>query len=128
MLLLPRFLLRMQELHGKHMWDSTDFVSIDWVAHGRALPRHDKHRVSTVKYVHNVLPLGNIVHHNNSKYLESCPSCQASVEDREHFGACSAPSRIQWREEFLEALAEKLDAIRTNPHLARPLVYKCGWY
>jgi hypothetical protein len=106
------------------MWDSSDFESIDWVAHGRALRRQDKHRVSMVKYVHNLLPLGNIVHRNNQKYPESCPSCHNPVEDREHFWACSAPGRITWRENFIDALTKKLDDLRTDPQLAQLLVYK----
>jgi hypothetical protein len=108
----------------KHMWDSTDFRSIDWVAHGRALRRQDKHRVSMVKYVHNLLPLGKTVNRNFPRYPASCPSCHAPVEDREHFWACSAPPRLEWRANFLEALTEKLDELKTDPQLARLLVYK----
>jgi hypothetical protein len=77
-----------------------------------------------VKYVHNLLPLGKTVHRNFPRYPASCPSCHAPVEDLEHFWACSAPSRLEWRKIFLKALTEKLDALQTDPQLARLLIYK----
>jgi hypothetical protein len=74
--------------------------------------------------VHNLLPLGNVVHRNHPKYPASCPSCHAPVEDRTHFWACSAPSRAEWRKTFLHELTEKLDALRTDPQLSQLLVCK----
>ena len=51
------------------------------------------------------------------KYPASCPSCQASTEDRAHFWRCPAPSRMEWRKNFLTTLRKQLIELKTAPPL-----------
>ena len=70
-----------------------------------------------VKYLHDILPLGKRVNMFDPKYPASCPSCQASTEDRAHFWRCPASSRMEWRKNFLTTLRKQLIELKTAPPL-----------
>jgi len=101
----------------KHEWSEDTFNDIDWTAHGRALGRHDNRRVTMVKYLHDILPIGKQVHQYDTKYPPSCPSCPAPIEDREHFWTCPATSRQEWRKKCYKAILDALTQTNTAPPL-----------
>ena len=81
----------------QHGWTIQIFDTIDWTSHGRALRRHEKHRVTMVKYLNDCLPLGKLIHKYDPEYPKSCPSCEAPMEDIQHFWACPSADRIKWQ-------------------------------
>ena len=105
-------------------WTDEIFDMIDWSAHGQALKRHSKHRATLVKYMHKILPIGKQVHRYDSKYPSTCPSCNADPEDMAHFWKCNAPTRLEWRQQFLKSLRAKLIESGTGPQVRELLVSK----
>ena len=101
----------------KHAWNQEEFNDIDWKSHGRALKRHDEHRTTLTKYLHDWLPLGKKVHTYNKKYPESCPSCDEPVEDRDHFWRCPAETRQAWKRACFRAIKQYLEKNNTAPDL-----------
>ena len=77
----------------ENWWHESVFNTVDWHAHGSALHRHGKHRTTLIKFIHRILPLGKHVHRYDPKYPKHCPSCNADVEDKQHFWRCSAPTK-----------------------------------
>jgi hypothetical protein len=106
----------------RHDWSDDEFEDIDWQLHGQALNQLQRHKKTLVQYLHDWLPVGKKVHQYDKKYPESCPSCQAPVEDREHLWECRAPCRSQWRRECLSTLLKTLTAIDTAPPLQELLL------
>ena len=105
------------KLCHKNAWSEEEFQEIDWVSHGRALHRLSPHRVTLVKYMNDILPIGKVVHRYNPKYPSSCPSCQTALEDREHFWTCPAISRDQWRKQCQSNMLQALNKLDTAPPL-----------
>ena len=101
----------------RHAWSDEEFHDVDWISHSRALKRHDKHRVTMVKYLHDWLPLGKRVHTYNKKYPASCPSCNAPVEDRTHFWACPSEERHTWKRGAYQSIKKYLQTNNTAPDL-----------
>jgi len=102
------------KLQTKCSWDDETFDDVDWTAHGRALKKHEQHRVTLVKYLYDILPIGHQVHRYDPKYSDKCPSCDnPPVETKEHFGRCPAPSRVEWRQQFLSNLRAHLESLNT---------------
>jgi hypothetical protein len=101
------------KLCKKHDWSHDTFDNIDWTAHGRALRRHDRHRVTMVKFLNDILPLGKLANTYDPKYPPSCPSCSEPLEDRQHFWTCQAPTRRKWRTDCYRALFDHLEDSRT---------------
>jgi hypothetical protein len=106
-----------EKLCMKHTWDDETFDDIDWTSHGRGLRRHDKHKVTMVKYLNDILPLGKQVHRYNAKYPESCTSCPAPIEDREHFWRCPARSIQKWKAQCYKTIFTTLQDLDTAPPL-----------
>jgi hypothetical protein len=106
-----------RKLCHKNAWDETTFNDIDWTSHNRALNYHQKHRVTMVKFLNGILPIGKRVHLYNSKYQQECPSCPAPIEDSEHFWRCPATSRTKWRKDCQKAILDKLNELDTAPPL-----------
>ena len=92
----------------QHGWTTSIFNDIDWTSHGRALQRHDKHRVTMVKNLHDCLPLRKLIHKYDPKYPESCPSCGTSREDIQHFWTCPSANRNKWRQACCRSVKQYL--------------------
>ena len=71
-----------------------------------------------------ILPLGKQVHRYNPKYSPQCPSCNADLEDNDHFWNSLAPTQIGWRRTFLENLKMKLIKLGTGPAIRNLLIFK----
>ena len=97
---------------------------MDWNAHGRALKKLHQHRPTIIKYIHQILPLGDRTHKYDRKYPPHCPSCGAPNENLVHFWNCQASTRINWRRQFLRELNQKLIDLRTGPEVRNLLVAK----
>jgi hypothetical protein len=80
------------------------------------------HQTTLVKYLHDWLPLGKQAHRYDKKYPASCPSCEALVEDRDHFWCCPAPSRLQWKQTFIRSMSTHLHDIGTAPDIQTQLI------
>jgi hypothetical protein len=106
----------------RHAWSDAVFEDVAWSCHGRALRRHLKHKATFVKYLHDWLPLGKQIHRYDKKYPASCPSCDAPMEDRDHFWSCPAQSRIQWKQSFIRSFNNYLRDIGTAPDLQSQLI------
>ena len=78
-------------------WNPSVFNEVDWASHRRALKRLHHHRTTLVKYVHDLLPLGEQVNKYDTKYPPKCPSCKAPKENAIHFWRCPTATRITWR-------------------------------
>ena len=63
-----------KHIKEKHKWNKNQFQSIDWQSHGIAVRKkyQIKHFVS--KYVHNSLPVGELVSRYSFQYPRECPS------------------------------------------------------
>lgn len=103
-----------EKLMHRCFWIEEDYNDVNWTAHSQALKRHHQHRVTMVKYLNDVLPIGELVHKYNVKYSDKCPSCQnPPVETRHHFLHCPAPARVAWRQQFMSALRAHLESLHT---------------
>ena len=98
-------------------WHSNVFDMVDWISHGQALKQHSKHHSTLVKYIHRILPTGKQIHRYNPKYPPGCPSCQAPLEDIDHFWKCQAHPRLEWRRNFIKNLKTKLLDLGTGPQV-----------
>jgi hypothetical protein len=88
------------------------------MAHGRGLARNNKHRVTLVKYLHDVLPIGEQVHRYHPRYSDKCPSCDTqATEDRDHFWHCPAQSRLKWKQKCIRTMRDRLTELKTAPPL-----------
>ena len=106
-----------QRLCHKHAWTDSAFEDINWNSFGKSLRRHDKQRVTMVKYLNCCLPVGTLVNKYDKKYPINCPSCSASIEDNEHLHRCPATSRIQWRKTCYTTMRKKLEQLKTPQHV-----------
>ena len=91
--------------------------TIDWTVHGRAINRHAPRKNTLVKYLHNILPVGEVVHRYNPKYPRNCPSCNQDHENQKHLLVCQAASRKEWRCLTVTKIRRQLDAAETNLEL-----------
>jgi hypothetical protein len=103
-----------QYLKDRNDWDDATYASVSWSAFSSA-------RFSTFnsrfvpKYSHRHLPVGEKANRNDVKYSSCCPACSAPIETNEHFLLCAAPSRLQWRQQFLASLENELTRLYTSP-------------
>jgi hypothetical protein len=111
-----------QRLCHRFAWDDATFDDVAWSCHGHALRRHSKHKTTLVKYLHDWLPLGKQTHRYDKKYPASCPSCEAPIEDRDHFWCCPALSRLQWKHAFIRSMQTYLHDIDTAPDIQTQLI------
>jgi hypothetical protein len=72
-----------------------------------------KQKVTMVKYLNGITPVGKVVSRYDQKYSAKCPSCDEPVETQDHLHQCPHPTREQWREQMKEAvlkIMEKYDS------------------
>jgi hypothetical protein len=99
-------------------WSVDTIDTIDWTIHGRAVNRHGPHKNTLVKYLHNILPVGELVHRYNPQIPpRNCPSCNQDHENQLHLLVCPAESRKEWRCFMITKLRKHLDAVDTNLEL-----------
>ncbi len=97
-----------QYLCERNGWCEDTLEMIDWEAHRLGMNRHDSHRTTLIKHMHDILPVGSTVNKWNPIYSPCCPSCPCLVETCQHLHLCPAESRRQWRADLLKSLREKL--------------------
>ena len=71
-------------------WHSNVFDMVDYNAHSQAIKQHRKHTPTFVKYIHKILPNQKTNLPIWPKISPNCLSCQAPVEDMDHFWKCHA--------------------------------------
>jgi hypothetical protein len=103
-----------QYLCANNHWSASEFEWIDWDSHGISIQKwyHKKHFIT--KYLHDWLPLFGQLAKYKSHHSAKCPSCDHTVEDRDHFLRC--PGR-NWQGDFFPALRQYLDRHKTRPIL-----------
>ena len=102
----PPLLAKLQKKFG---WSNETRDDVNWEACRLALNRLRRHKVTLIKHLNHVAPLGWLVNKYDNKYPKSCPSCNHEEETREHLYHCSGPRRMEWRESFYANLGEALD-------------------
>jgi hypothetical protein len=71
-------------------WTEQVFDSIDWPAHGISIRKNYNRKHFTTKFIHNWLPIGDLISKYKPHYSAKCPSCPHPEEDRDHFLKCPA--------------------------------------
>ena len=102
-----------EKLRTKFSWDHDTFNDIDFECSRRALRRHAKSRVTLIKHINDIIPVGKRVHRYDPKYPEACPSCPEPSETSSHLHTCSSPPRLQWRNKFLLHLRKLMETNNT---------------
>ena len=110
----PPLLAKLCKRYG---WSQETARDINWEASRLALGRLRQHRVTLIKHLNNVAPLGWLVHLYDPKYPSSCPGCDHPEETREHLYQCDGPRRLEWREQFRSDLGEAMDKQTTAADL-----------
>jgi len=80
-----------EHIEKKADWPKGVFHTIDWEAHRTSISNIDLPNRFITKFVHNMLPTGNIVHLYKTYYDHRCPSCFAEQEDIRHLLTCPDP-------------------------------------
>ena len=79
----------------KQGWNHETWQLVDWTSHCSAVRANYTRRHFLSKYLHNWLPLGDLISRYADHYVETCASCNANIcEDRDHFLRC--PARRSW--------------------------------
>jgi hypothetical protein len=104
----------LQYMKDRNNWDDVTYASISWPAFSFARFSTSNQRF-VPKYSHRHLPVGEKANRNDSKFLPCCPACPVPLQTNTHFLLCKAPSRFQWRQQFLAGLESKLTRIYTSP-------------
>ena len=73
----------------KNHWKD-EYLLVDWDLHGLSIRKLYGMKNFLTKYIHNWLPVGNVVSRYAPQYVEKCPSCECLVETREHMLRCTA--------------------------------------
>jgi hypothetical protein len=97
----------------KHEWNQSTVETIAWKPHRRAINRHVKKKVTIVKYLNGIIPVGKLVNRYDKKYSAQCPSCDELVETQDHLHQCTNPTREQWRVNFKTAMSQVMDKYNT---------------
>jgi hypothetical protein len=101
-------------LKDRNDWDEATYASVCWPAFSSARYSTPNSRF-VPKYSHRHLPVGGKANRNDPKYSPCCPACSSPLETNEQFLLCKAPSRIQWRQQFLASLERELSRLYTSP-------------
>ena len=102
-----------EKLKEKFGWDHETFQSIDIECCRRALRRHGKNRVTLIKHLNDIIPIGTRVSRYDPKYPAACPSCPEPAETSSHLQTCSSPPRLEWRHKFLMGLRKLMESNNT---------------
>jgi hypothetical protein len=97
----------------KYDWEPTTFEMIAWEPHRRAINRHTKQKVTMVKYLNGITPVGKVISRYDKKYSAQCPSCEEPVETQDHLHQCPHQARQQWRDHFIEAMKQTMGKYKT---------------
>ena len=101
------------KMEHRYAWDHDTFDDINWTAHGRALRRLEKHKVTLVKYLHDHIPVGKLVNQYHPKYPAGCPSCPEPLETREHLLLCPEKHRQEWKQKCIKTVRQYLEKTNT---------------
>ena len=115
----PPLLAKLRKQFG---WSEATAQDVNWEACRLALGRLCPHKVTLIKHLNHIAPLGWLVHIYDPKYPKSCPCCNHHTETREHLHQCSGPSRPAWREQFINDLVQALEKQNSAADLKQLLV------
>ena len=111
-----------ESLKSKYGWTDEIFDDVNWEAMRLALRRLKGHRITLLKHINNISPVGKLVHTYDPKYPQSCPSCEELIETRYHLYECSGVHRLEWRRSFYQKLAKELSGLNTMDSIRELLV------
>ena len=103
-----------KHIREKTGWTEETESFVDWEITGKVMS-HTPHFTTMLKFVFDLLPVGNRVHKYNPKYSPKCPSCDEPNETQHHFHHCPSHSRAKWRRIFPQQFRIKAQAKRTDP-------------
>ena len=100
-------------------WSDTEFI--DWSFFGRLCLRHS-HRIGfSLKWIHQLLPTGSVLHKRSTRESPLCPAC-GLLETNDHLLLCCHPSRKALYISLMSKLRRDLQSYSTNPVLADILI------
>jgi hypothetical protein len=111
-----------KKLQVKYGWSDEVFCDINWEASRQALNGLRAHRVTLIKHLNNITPVGKLVNIYDKKYPAACPSCPEIVETRKHLYLCPEQQRDQWRKKLITKLRKDMDDLNTHPGLQELLL------
>ena len=85
-------------------WDPSAIDLVDWNSHQRAINRAISNtklpEKFIIKFIHNILPTGKVVHRYKPYYNPGCPSCDHQCEDQSHLLICPTVKRTKWKKAY----------------------------
>ena len=112
-------------MRERNSWEQETANQINWSAHGKALKRCPKKRNHLIKLVHDILPTTS-QHNSFDDGHRTCPLCTGSKEDVEHIILCMHPTRVEWRQTFLEAVKDFCKETKTHHDIQQLLLQALG--
>ena len=100
-------------------WDYTH--TIDWDFFSTFCLRNTTHLNFLIKWVHQVLPIGTVLHCRQPSASPLCPAC-GNLENYLHFLVCNHPTRRHLHCQLITRLRKSLSSIVTDPTLKMILV------
>ena len=97
-----------------HAW--TDPTTIDWSIFSLLCLKESPRLTFFLKWVHNYLPVGVVIHRRAPTASPFCPAC-GDVEGLSHFLTCTHPSRLPPKQHFITQLRRCLATSHTDPIL-----------
>jgi hypothetical protein len=75
------------------------FNQVDWQqSHTMAVSRSQLPHPFIVKLLHQLLPVGIVIHrYDPVKYMSLCPTCKAQEETYDHLLQCGHPTCVGWK-------------------------------
>jgi ribonuclease HI len=103
----------------KNGWEPEIMDMVAWEPHRRAINKQSKQKVTMVKFLHGMTPVGKRVSKYDKKYTAQCPSCEEPMETQEHLYQCPNPNRQQWRDQFKDAMKHVMEKYETPETMKR---------
>jgi hypothetical protein len=105
------FTIRIDLEYTRQSEDQQEFLtSIDWDGFSAAFRYCFKQQNFAFKFCSRLLPTGNTLHRNETRYDQQCPACNESQECNGHLFQCTAVRRQRWSSKTTSALRKRLDA------------------
>jgi hypothetical protein len=107
----------LQRFHKHYKWTEQTTDSVDWKAHHGAIQKlRFAEKKFVTKYIHQLLPIGDVFHKIDPTQSATCSSCQTHTESEAHLIQC--PQRRDAMEYFMNVtLTQFLETHHTCPEL-----------
>ena len=111
-----------EHLKEKFNWSQDTFDTVDWETNRIARNQLGQARVTLLKHLNDITPVGRRVHRCDPKCPKACPSCEEPEETANHLHLCTSPSRVQWKHQFISDFRKHLEEANTQLDLMELLL------